>query len=1153
MSKVFLRVYNREIESMIENGLIEESIAHCQNILKTFPMHVETYRLLGKSFLEGRRYTDAADIFQRVLMAVPDDFVAHVGMSIIRDDEGKLDDAIWHMERAFEDQPSNPAIQSELRRLYGRRDGVEPHKIRLSRDALANMYSQGELFNQAIAEIRAVLAEDGNRPDLQVMLARAYYKAGQKVEAAEMAAILLKKYPYCLDALRILVDVLPETKTNENTQVYRQRLFMLDPYSSFVAGSTFKTDQVPESAVNMERLEYIEGASPNLSQLNWTSSLGIKHLDEKRVEPAPDWIRTAVWQNQDSKEPEGQGDSGSTQPSESLAQAEIPDWLKSMAPRELTEAGSAPKEIDQTKTRAQDEDEAPDWLNDLAASTNPETIPGSSQPASTLQDDGGFPDWLKEMGMNASAGTVAAFDADRLEQQQAEKLAASAQHESSLISEQIPFAQPAGEELSDEDKPLRQTSESSPLRSEDDAMSWLEDLTNEQGSKEGKPWSIPVNHSEDLPDWLHSAGDQPPVSTDDESPFSPSVIFPLEPIPSLSEEVDVNKTEPPEALSPLVSSEAGRDQPLTVDDETISWLDSLATEETIKTEEFQNESEGQEEGLPDWINPANEPSSISSQLQTPSVLNETLPLEPISSQLDEMTVKFNGAEEEQTQFESFREEASQPLRTEDDALGWLETLADKQRVREEKFPAKTEGDSDELPDWLNLTDEPPSTLGAQELHPASADNLPLEPFPTSPDETVDQKTKPSEELQSNLSPSEESHLPQESEDEAGAWLESLADKQELKENENLTNPNFQSEELPDWLSPANEQPFSASGQVERPLPPETLPLVGLPPIQSGLPSDSHEPSEIFPPITSPVGRPVQPINMDEFSDETYSNLGEMQNNAGDAKISGSDRDENSLQEPPIKKDETLSPETPQDDITITSWLRKQDVQDTLGKIQSNSEGSQPADAPANELPDWLEELRKTTLSDEEPKPAEELPEWLRQTAEPDIHEEASSPTAVPSLQGGIPNWLDETNPISEPPAPTTPGEWVPVDEPLVSIPDHEPVIEKATPVIETPVQLRVLGGTGMLARIPTQDKDAEILSAAQVALDANQLTEAMQAYTKLIKKNRLLEEVIHDLREAIYRYPVDILVWQTLGDACMRANRLQDALDAYTKAEELLR
>jgi cytochrome c-type biogenesis protein CcmH/NrfG len=50
-----------------------------------------------------------------------------------------------------------------------------------------------------------------------------------------------------------------------------------------------------------------------------------------------------------------------------------------------------------------------------------------------------------------------------------------------------------------------------------------------------------------------------------------------------------------------------------------------------------------------------------------------------------------------------------------------------------------------------------------------------------------------------------------------------------------------------------------------------------------------------------------------------------------------------------------------------------------------------------------------------------------------------------------------------------------------------------------------------------------------------------------------MEEIIFDLQEATYRHPVDVIVWQTLGDAYMRNNRLQEALDAYTKAEELLR
>ena len=139
MAKVPLRAYNQEIEQAIEQKQTEEAIAHCRHILQSFPKHIETYRLLGKAYLESQRYSNAADIFQRVLSAVPDDFIAHVGMSIIREDESNLDAAIWHMERAFEGQPYNSAIQDELRRLFGRRDSMEPPKANLTRRALARM------------------------------------------------------------------------------------------------------------------------------------------------------------------------------------------------------------------------------------------------------------------------------------------------------------------------------------------------------------------------------------------------------------------------------------------------------------------------------------------------------------------------------------------------------------------------------------------------------------------------------------------------------------------------------------------------------------------------------------------------------------------------------------------------------------------------------------------------------------------------------------------------------------------------------------------------------------------------------------------------------------------------------------------------------
>ena len=107
MSKVALRVYNHEIESLIEQGHVDEAIAHCQHILKTYPKHLETYRLLGKAYLEAHRHNDAADIFQRVLTSVPDDFVSHLGMSIINDEQKNLDQATWHMER-------DPALRSTV-------------------------------------------------------------------------------------------------------------------------------------------------------------------------------------------------------------------------------------------------------------------------------------------------------------------------------------------------------------------------------------------------------------------------------------------------------------------------------------------------------------------------------------------------------------------------------------------------------------------------------------------------------------------------------------------------------------------------------------------------------------------------------------------------------------------------------------------------------------------------------------------------------------------------------------------------------------------------------------------------------------------------------------------------------------------------------
>src|SRR3972149_4351999 len=146
MAEIALRDYLTEIDTLIEGNSYDEAIAHCRHILGAYPKCLEVYRLLGKATLEKEDDNAAIDLFQRVLSADPEDFVARVGLSIVYDRQGRLDDALWQMERGFELMPSNDVIQSELRRLYGRRDGVEPDRIAPTRGALAGMDAPGDPY-----------------------------------------------------------------------------------------------------------------------------------------------------------------------------------------------------------------------------------------------------------------------------------------------------------------------------------------------------------------------------------------------------------------------------------------------------------------------------------------------------------------------------------------------------------------------------------------------------------------------------------------------------------------------------------------------------------------------------------------------------------------------------------------------------------------------------------------------------------------------------------------------------------------------------------------------------------------------------------------------------------------------------------------------
>jgi len=94
-------------------------------------------------------------------------------------------------------------------------------------------------------------------------------------------------------------------------------------------------------------------------------------------------------------------------------------------------------------------------------------------------------------------------------------------------------------------------------------------------------------------------------------------------------------------------------------------------------------------------------------------------------------------------------------------------------------------------------------------------------------------------------------------------------------------------------------------------------------------------------------------------------------------------------------------------------------------------------------------------------------------------------------------------------------------------------VEKTTPIVEEEPEKR--------------------LTRARSLLSDSKIEEALEHYEYLIIKKKSIPDVINDLIQASFDHPLDVPLMKTLGDAYMRVDKLDEALDAYSKAEDLLR
>ena len=739
MTSIHLHQYVEQVDKLIDDNRLVEAIEHCRHILHSYPRHIDTYRVMGKALLEKQEYDDASDLFLRILGADPNDFISHVGLSIIYKEESQFDQALWHLERAFEIQPYNVAIQGELRQLYAVEAETRPGIIPLTRGALARLYMQGELYQQAISELRRILEEEPGRMDLQVLLAEALWRDDQRIDAEEVCLNVLEELPNCIVLNAILAEIWLQTGRIPEAQKYLHRLHGLTQQTQksldkeTIAGQAFAT----------------EGAFPLPEQASLDFLQTGTVIPEEPAKPTVDWVDDVPFEDVATDE-----DSLEQVVLEPESGMHSYDWLADI------------EELDKGENTAVSDDisSETDWFSEDKAK--------ESLNLSTGELDA---EWLADL-----RGEEAAADADfqplDLEGVVDEPVGDQADSETDWV---------ASEDVADKEvAAVGDDAAAAPveeLDSEEESFDWLAALTEEPSDSQ-----IEIDATnlmdDSLTDWAESES-EPHVVQEPKTPFWLSEMA--------DEEMDAVQLDPEDALDWM--NEPVDD--LTEVDEVELQEDNLVEDAELELEigptaVLDPEDQADAEPAPT----VSETDSLGDAEDWLAALTESGIDEEIAEEIgDNIALDESQLEEEIEPASRLQVEATtEELAALSDAEDWLESAAadldeilKAEEIEEEEFPnlaiPELEGDDiTNIPDWLNNEN---LELSEESEAAVSSENDP-------------QETPQSEEPEVEPTGAQESDEPI---PDALDWLADLT-SDSAEEDAIPPEPPIETEGMPSWLN-----------------------------------------------------------------------------------------------------------------------------------------------------------------------------------------------------------------------------------------------------------------------------------------------------------------------------------------------------------------
>jgi len=242
MADVNLREYVAKLDDWMQEGSADHVVWHARHILQYYPKNVDAYRYVGQALASLGHLEEASAVLRRVLSVIPDDGKAHAVLSEIYERLNRPNEAIWHMERAYEQDTNNPEVIDELQRLYREHRHITNPRLHLTTAAAARQDIRSGAYDRAVNALRSALDRAPQRADLQLLLAQALWRRGDLVDAAEVAMDVLQTYPDCMSANQIMAELWLQEGRPSDAQRYVNRLESIDPYLALELVQPSKSD-----------------------------------------------------------------------------------------------------------------------------------------------------------------------------------------------------------------------------------------------------------------------------------------------------------------------------------------------------------------------------------------------------------------------------------------------------------------------------------------------------------------------------------------------------------------------------------------------------------------------------------------------------------------------------------------------------------------------------------------------------------------------------------------------------------------------------------------------------------------------------------------------------------------------------------------------